>query len=265
MRSILRWAGSKRKLLVPLEKMWLESGSETYIEPFCGSACLFFHTEPQNAILADTNEWLISTYRALQTEPNQVVDKLYSLIREKKLYNKIRTIHFSRFSEVNKAAYFIYLNRLCFNGLFRTNKNQIFNVPYSNYKTGEFPSRKLFLKSSSLLKRSQLYSSDFSQTIMDHVKKNNFVYLDPPYATNNMRIFRQYNSSTFGVNDIERLDNALDFIDKIGAKFVLSYANTDEIKFISKKWKTETVSVIRNISGFSNKRKIASEIFVKNF
>lgn len=265
MKPILRWAGSKRKLLSPLEKMWLQSGSKRYVEPFCGSACLFFHVEPDKAVLGDTNEWLVGTYRAIKDDPDQVADKLHSLPRSKRLYNKIRGCHYSRFSNTNGAAYLLYINRLCFNGLFRTNKKQIFNVPYSNVRTGAFPDKRSIRKASFLLNRCELVTTDFYSTIIENVKKGDFVYLDPPYATNNSRIFRQYNSSTFGVEDINRLDVALNYINDVGAYFVLSYACVEEIIFLTKKWETTNVSVRRNISGFSDKRKVAKELILKNF
>jgi len=265
MKPIIRWAGSKRKLLSPLEEMWIQSESKRYVEPFCGSACLFFHIEPESAVLGDTNEWLINTYESIKNKPDHVTDRLHTLTRSKKLYNKIRSYHYSRFSSINSAAYFLYINRLCFNGLFRTNKKQIFNVPYSNIRTGSFPERNSIRRASSLLNRCELVRTDFHTTVQENVKKGDFVYLDPPYATNNARIFRQYNSSTFGVEDIYRLDEALNYIDKLGARFVLSYACADEIDFISKKWDTTNVSVQRNIAGFSNKRKIEKEIILKNF
>jgi len=120
MNAILRWAGSKRQLIPRLEKFW--PGPDTrYIEPFCGSACLFFALQPSAAVLGDLNSELIDTYRALQADHNAVLDLLRKMKRSKGEYYRIRSQLIDDLSALERAARFLYLNKHCFNGIFRTN------------------------------------------------------------------------------------------------------------------------------------------------
>lgn len=265
MKPFIRWAGSKRKIVNDLERFWTASGAQRYIEPFCGSGCLFFHIEPNEAILGDTNEWLLNTLKCVAENPDRVYDKLCALPRNKNIYLKIRSIHFSKFGQYNAAAYFLYLNRLCFNGLFRTNMKGLFNVPYADTRTGSHPSRNTLREASLVLQKATLEKTDFFKTISKHITKDDFVYLDPPYATENGRVFRQYSPSTFGIKDIERLSGILSGIDDHGAKFALSYADTSEIQPLTERWNCHRHEVVRNISGFAKGRKKASEIVLTNF
>ncbi|MEW8241439.1 MAG: Dam family site-specific DNA-(adenine-N6)-methyltransferase [Candidatus Thiodiazotropha sp.] len=265
MKSFIRWAGSKRKILRDLEALWIESGSERYIEPFCGSACLFFHIEPGEAILGDTNEWLCLTLDCISEDPDAVFDKLSTMTRNKEIFKKVRSIHYSKFSKINAAAYFLYLNRLCFNGLFRTNKKGLFNVPYADNKTGPFPSQEVLRNASAILKNAKVLSADFFETVVENLEENDFVYLDPPYATANVRVFRQYSPFTFGIEDIQRLSSLLRIIDLKGGKFVMSYADTTEIAHLKSTWHCQYLAVLRNISGFTKGRKRTNEVVITNF
>jgi DNA adenine methylase len=265
MGAFLRWAGSKRKILPSLSRLVRESGATHYIEPFCGSACLFFDTEIEDACLNDANRWLIETYEQVKYNPQIVHDRLTSIVNSRKIYEKIRTIHPTKFSSINGAAYFIYLNRYCFNGLFRTNKAGYFNVPYAPQKTGRIPSLKVLGNASAKLSNVNLSVGDFEAATLSNITKRSVVYLDPPYATKNARVFRQYDPASFGTEDIERLKSLLHQIDTTGAKFILSYARVPEVENIVKEWNSRELEVSRNISGFSTGRRLAGEYIVTNF
>jgi len=264
-KPFLRWAGSKKKLLRELEFYYTEQ--HRYIEPFAGSAQLFFHLSPPCAVLGDINKELVSCYNVIKENPTELYEILCQMPINKQHYYTIR----DDFNDVNntnalrKAAQFIYLNRLSFNGLFRTNKIGKYNVPYGGEKSGNFPSKEDLALVSDSLKNTQIHHSDFDSLVRNNLNEGDFVYLDPPYTIKNQRIFKQYNPTVFGSTDIERICDILDFIDGMNAKFLLSYAFCDDVAHVAQKWTSKVVSTQRNIAGFSSNRKMEKEFLISNF
>ncbi len=262
-KPLLRWAGSKRKLLPYLRKYWSDH-HEKYLEPFTGSACLFLDLMPAKAVLSDINKDLIDTYKILKKYPKRLHSAVSSIPKSEVEYYKTRAQDLSNLSSLDKAARFIYLNRFCFNGLYRTNNQGKFNVPYGHSRTGDIPKLEVFQAISNSLQHVDLISGDFEKIIDENLNKGDFIYLDPPYAVRNKRIFTQYDANSFGLNDLTRLSLLLDRIDAKNADFVLSYAYCDEAIELFGKWKYEIVEAQRNISGFANHRKKDQEIIVTN-
>lgn len=262
-RPFLRWAGSKRRLVPRLREFWPHDGSR-YLEAFAGSACLFFSLGPPVGLLNDMNEHLIRTYKAVRSEPKGVFARLKQMPRTKEYYLRLRKQAFDEKDEIKFAANFIYLNRNCFNGLFRTNKNGEFNVPFSSQRTPQNILKDDLITAAKALEETKLSSLDFEAFVRNNVKINDFVYLDPPYAVSNRRIFRQYGPHSFGVDDLDRLRCLLDYIDGIGASFVLSYADCKMARQKFCKWKIGRAFVTRNIAGFSVHRKKSAELFISN-
>lgn len=262
MSPLIRWAGSKRQMVNRLSEFIPES-VDRYVEPFCGSACLFFHSEPQHAVLGDLNHELILMYRTLRNNPDPVIEALLRIPRGKSSFLKQRSLDPNALSSTERAARFIFLNRNCFNGLYRTNMNGDFNVPYGPPKR-KFTFRVEFLHEvSALLRRAELISGDFVDTL-EHVESGDFVYLDPPYATDNRRVFREYLPDSFSTGDLERLADELRRIDQQGASFVLSYADCPEARSLLRPWATRRIRTKRNIAGFSGARKFAFELLATN-
>ena len=129
-RPLLRWAGSKRKLLSRLAPFWNPGRHRRYIEPFAGSACLFFELRPEKAILGDTNRELIHLYRAVRVSPESLFYRLAHIRRDARTYYRWRAIDPLRTDPETRALRFLYLNRNCFNGIYRTNVDGDFNVPF---------------------------------------------------------------------------------------------------------------------------------------
>lgn len=260
--SFLRWAGSKRQLIPILSEHW-NSNFERYVEPFVGSACLFFSLAPKKALLGDINNELIITYKALSRNSEKVLRELSKLNKSKDDYYKIRNLDSETMSEEKRAARFIYLNRYCFNGLYRTNSKGKFNVPYCGDDKGVMPPDELFENASKLLKRASLTTGDFENTLKK-VKKGDFVYMDPPFSVRSSRIFNKYDKSIFGLSDIMRLRKWIEHFDKQGIKFVVSYAESDEAKLLGKGFKHKKVSVRRSIAGFTKSRRNVNEMIIYN-
>jgi DNA adenine methylase len=257
-QAFLRWAGSKRKLLAHLRPYW--SGHSRYIEPFTGSACLFFDLGPSQAVLSDINRDLVETYIAVRDDPEAVHKAANELPRGEKNYYLIRNIDPHSLDQIDKAARFVYLNRYCFNGLYRTNNSGKFNVPFGRSKTGDIPNLEAFISCAKSLANADLVCGDFEAIVRQNVRASDFVYLDPPYAVKNGKIFTQYDANSFGTIDLERLAALLDYIVEVGANFMLSYALCEEAKEFFGKWNYKIVSTQRNIAGFSHNRKVNQEI-----
>jgi|SRR5215213_264486 len=262
-KPFLRWAGSKRQLLPTLSTYWSTSYGR-YLEPFMGSASLFFSLKPSQAILSDVNRELVSTFEIVKQQHPELLRVLGSMERGESSYYSLRDADPLSLDPVPRAARFIYLNRFCFNGLYRTNASGKFNVPFGGEKTGTLPDAASLSTASALLSQSTLECADFEVVIRSHVRSNDFVYLDPPFAVSNRRIFSQYGPSTFGLSDILRLQHLLREIHARGAYFLLSYSASEEIGEIAREWQDQTVAVMRNIAGFARHRRNDSEILITN-
>jgi DNA adenine methylase len=259
---LLRWAGSKRKILPTLSKYW-DPKYTRYVEPFAGSAALFFSLQPGRAVLGDINRELMETYKVVRESPDDVYDAVVRIKRNATTYYALRSKDLATLSTFERAVRFIYLNRYCFNGIYRTNKAGRFNVPYANKKPGVIPSIEQFRRCANLLHRADLRAADFGN-VLRTVRKNDFVYLDPPYAVQSRRIFRQYDERDFLQQDLRRLKEHLLNIQRKGAFFILSYADCKEIRSEFADWQMCRVRVRRNIAGFVSARRTATEVIVTN-
>lgn len=263
MTPILRWAGSKRYLAKHLLPRFPQHMAR-YIEPFCGSASLFFLLEPPKSILSDVNSELINALHWIQSGCNALMNKYESLADDRDVYYAVRELNPSSLSNVERAARFLYLNRLCFNGLYRTNRLGQFNVPYSGQRNSKQLTSQEVRSASHLLKTCELRNDDFRTTIRRAVR-GDFLYIDPPYATHQNKEFCEYDANSFGVRDIENLWVELDAADRRGVQFMLSYTKCDEIEEFCRRWDNKTIQVRRNIAGFAGHRRMATEVVIKNY
>jgi len=262
MNPIFRWAGSKRQISHLLFEGFPAS-FERYVEPFCGSASLFFLLEPPQALLSDINPELTTTYQTIKRNHHKIKEIVESMVDDKDYYNSIRSINPKTLNNIERSARFIYLNRLCFNGLYRTNRSGDFNVPYSGNRTRTLEIGNTLKDAALLLKNTQIECCDFLETIRS-TKKGDFAYIDPPYATKE-KGFCEYSASPFNTSNLQTLIKELNRADKRGVKFLVSYANCEEIRSLTSKWEIKTIAVRRNISGFSGHRRFAEEVMIKNY
>jgi DNA adenine methylase len=258
---LFRWAGSKRKLLPELMKH-IPSSYGQYIEPFSGSACLFFALRPHSAILSDLNRELIHAYTVLRAHPVLLYRAVTGMPLSQAHYYVLRDQMPDTLDDLARAARFAYLNRSCFNGVYRLNQQGLFNVPPGK-RPGAIPECSHFVRCANALKRAELIGGDF-QVIVSRAEAGDFVYLDPPYAKQGSRRRGEYGYSSFDTPDIERLGRCLQDLDRKKAVFLLSYADSQEIRKISDRWQTRTVLVRRHVAGFRRHRAIVREILVSN-
>lgn len=261
MKSPIRWAGSKRQMLCLLRRFW--SGAGTYIEPFAGSACLFFDLAPQRAILGDMNGELINSYRHLRDDPDSVMQVLRQLMPRKSAYYAVRAQSPDELPGAEAAARFFYLNRYCFNGLYRTNTRGEFNVPIGNPKGTPALDEDTFMGAARLLSSAKLMNADFEATLAK-AARGDFAYLDPPYVTSSRRVFSEYGAHSFDHRDLTRLDGCLKDLDKRGVSFVVTYSDCPEARRLLKKWNPRRWRARRNIAGFAAHRRFSYELIATN-
>lgn len=237
----------------------------TYVEPFAGSLSLFLALRPETAVLGDLNAELMLCYRQVRRRPNAIALLLKSWRPSRRRFTRLRDADPRDLDAAARAARFIYLNRYCFNGLYRTNREGQFNVPYAPARSGPLPGPHELQAFARSLRRAALVTGDFSRTLSAAPMGESFFYLDPPYAVKNRRVFRQYDAHSFSLADLTRLRAALSRIDRAGGKFIVSYAYCSEAIEAFQHWHIEHIMAKRHIAGFASKRRKAREILVSNY
>lgn len=261
-RPILRWAGSKYRLLSALTSQMPETLNR-YYEPFAGSACLFLRVRPRAAVLGDMNSELISAYRTIRARPDAVMSAVAKLPCTKREYYRQRALRPKHLPAVDRAARFLYLNRHCFNGVYRTNREGQFNVPRGR-QTGDLPSLDHVRQFADHLRSAELRAGDFSSTLSD-VKHGDFVYLDPPYHSATRPTYGEYGYGAFTLGDLPRLMSTLYTLDQKGVHFLFSYSQMPPTASMPAHWRSVQLRVIRNVAGFADARRRASEILIANY
>lgn len=259
---MLRWAGSKRQLIPELAKYW-DPNFNRYVEPFAGSARLFFHLAPRKALLGDINDELIGMYLHLRQNCVGVHRTLKDFEVGKRAYRRIRKLDPSCLTKNQRAARLIYLNHYCFNGLYRTNKLGRFNVPYGGGKAGPLPTLTSLKQHARLLRKASLKSGDF-ECVLQMVQPGDFVYLDPPFSISGRRMFHQYDATAFGIDDLRRLRGWMESLDGLNVSFLVSFTDSEEGGYLSRGFHTHRVEVRRSIAGFALKRVRATELLISN-
>ncbi len=262
-KPFLRWAGSKRKLLPHLMDA-IPLSYDRYVEPFAGSACLFFSLKPEKAILGDVNDELMNTYRQLKKNAESVISALSKFKGDKEEYYRVRAFDSWKLSGGHRAARFIYLNRFCFNGLYRTNSRGEFNVPFGGEKSGELPTAELLQACSASLKKTTLISGSFEKTF-SRIKPGDFVYMDPPYSIQARRVFNEYSNFDFGLDQLHLLRMYLKRFDRMGVSFLVSYGLSREARELAKGFNCREIVVQRQIAGFAAKRRKNRELLITNY
>lgn len=228
LKPFLKWAGGKRWLLPELRKH-VPDDYKRYLEPFLGGGAVFFGVRPDKAVLSDLNSDLIQLYRVVRDEP----ERLEALLAEHQKMHGKEYYYATRASKpesaIEQAAWMLYLNRTCFNGLYRVNKKGEFNVPIGT-KTAVVFEDESFQVLSKALSNAELKTQDFESTIED-AGGGDFVYVDPPYTVaHNLNGFLKYNDHIFSWDDQVRLRNSLENAATRGARIVVSNANHSSIR-----------------------------------
>lgn len=254
-RPLLKWAGGKRALSAEITP--LLQGYRRYFEPFFGGGAVFFDLAPQDAVLSDLNPELINCYKVTQSQPEELIEKLRKLKNSKDDYYQIRAS--SPRSDVGRAARFIYLCTLSFNGIYRVNQSGQFNVPYG-YKEHLNPCDADLIKAVSLrLQSCEIQCNDF-EAVVTQADRGDCVYFDPPYTVaHGNNGFLKYNEKIFSWKDQERLETVAQRLATRGVKVVISNADHPSLRELYREFQVQTVERWSVISGSTAGRKVITE------
>ena len=272
-KPFVKWAGGKRQIIDKL-KSFLPDEYNTYYEPFVGGGALFFELSNKNSIINDSNKELMNVYLVLSDY--ELFIKMCKVLNtherrhNEEYYYKIRDLDrdikkYEKLTNYEKAARTIYLNKACFNGLYRVNSKGFFNVPFNKKeRVSTYDAENLLLIHTYLSNNNvKIMSIDFYECVKE-AKANDFVYFDPPYDSLN-NSFTSYTEEGFSKKEQERLANVFKELDKKGVKLMLSNHNTDFIKELYKDYNFHVISAKRNINSKGNKRGSVEEVIITNY
>ena len=265
---IVKWVGGKRQLMFELLKNMPKSYNR-YFEPFIGGGALFFELQPENAYISDMNEELINLYSVVRDNVYELISDLNKHEISKEYFLEIRNLdrtnEYKNLSNVQRASRFIYLNRTCFNGLYRVNSQGQFNVPFGNYKNPRIVDENNLLNCSELLKNTEIKCADFSE-ILTKVKKGDFVYFDPPYVPlNETSSFTSYTKDGFDMDMQFKLRDICDELDSMGVKFMLSNSDTKFVNELYSNYEIKKVFASRAVNANAEGRGKITEVLVRNY
>lgn len=268
----LKWVGGKRQLIPEILQILPEGISkQSYYEPFIGGGALFFELQPQRAVINDYNKELINVYTVIKENPNELIEDLRKHENTAEYFYEIRAIDrlplFNRLTNIERASRIIYLNKTCFNGLYRVNKAGEFNSPFGKYKNPNIVNELVINAVSEYLNSAQIQISndDYAITLKD-IPTNSFVYLDPPYhPISRSSNFTEYVQGGWNEKEQLRLRNVCDTLNDKGVKFLLSNSASDFIKEIYSDYNIHVVHANRAINSNPLKRGQVSELLIRNY
>lgn len=246
-KPFLKWAGGKTQMIPDLLR-FAPNNFNKYIEPFIGGGALYFNLHHSKSIISDLNEDLIITYRQVKEDVCSVIEVLETYDNTENFYYKIRSINVNKLPPSERAARLIFLNKTCFNGLFRVNKKGEFNVPYGK-RNGSFLKIENLLGASDYLKDTEIYHEDYKSVLKKFAKKGDFVFLDPPYQpVGQFSDFKRYTKEQFYEKDQIELAILFQQLVKKGCYVMLTNSNHPFILDLYKDYHIETIQTKRLIS-----------------
>lgn len=263
-KPILKWAGGKTRLLPALRK-FVPRGFNRYFEPFLGGAAFFFDLLPDKAFLCDSNPELINCYEIVRDEPEELLDVLSHLHINKSEFYRLRELEPERLSQVFRAARLIYLNKTCFNGLYRVNKQGKFNTPYGRHSKVNLADPTNLMAASEALKRARLFCSDFA-AVLKCAKTKDFIYFDPPYVPiGKFSDFKRYTKAQFYEADQERLAAIFSDLAERGCFVLLSNSLNPKSTKLYSKFYQRIVKMPRFVNCKGEGRGHVDELLISNY
>ena len=268
---ILKWVGGKRQLLSEIIPL-IDESCDNYVEPFIGGGAVLFRLQPKKAIINDYNTELINVYRTVRDD----LDGLVALLKKHEKYNSSdyyyevraldRTPDFDKMSNSEKAARIIYLNKTCYNGLYRVNSLGQFNSPYGKYKNPNIVNEVVLRAISKYLNGNEISirSGDYKD-VLNGIEKNSFVYLDPPYMPiSSSSSFTGYTEGGFGYDKQVELKEECDKLNSKGVHFLQSNSDCEKIRELYKAYRIKIVKANRAINSDAKKRGQINEVLIYN-
>lgn len=268
----VKWAGGKRQLLTQIKER-MPKFYNKYYEPFVGGGAVIFEFLPQNAVINDINRALVNTYRQICNEPEVFLKVIYKMDSDmwedgKKYYYSLRERYNEKLMkeefDIELAALFVFINKHCFNGLYRVNRKGLFNVPYNDSKRKSYDEENI-RDISQYLKGVTILEGDF-ETACENAKERDFIFFDSPYAPLNPTSFESYTKEGFDIESHKRLSRLFDNLTKRGCYCMLTNHNTKLIKelYSNKGYSLDIVSVKRMINSDASNR-VGEEVIIYNY
>ena len=269
-KPVIKWAGGKSRLVRQFSR-YIPTEFNNYHEPFVGGGALFFYLFPEirkrnaKAYLSDLVEELINLYKIVKSDVEELITISKKHIYDEKYYYKIRSLDPCKMSDIEKASRTLYLNKTCFNGLYRVNSKGQFNVSFGDYIDPVIVDEANLRKASEAFQSAEIFHADF-EVVLANAGKGDFIYLDPPYVplstTSN---FTQYTSGSFNVNDHKRLKNVFDQLKARGCYVMLSNSNTDFVKDLFSSNNIKTINASRAINSNTARRGTIKELVILSY
>ncbi|MCX5983460.1 MAG: DNA adenine methylase [Nostocales cyanobacterium LacPavin_0920_SED1_MAG_38_18] len=264
-RPFLKWAGGKTRLISQY-KDYFPQHYQTYYEPFLGGGAVFFHLQPSHAVLTDINADLVITYRCVRDNLEELITLLqaHQQRHNSEYYYDLRNYHNG--TDLTKAARFIYLNKTCFNGLYRVNSQGKFNVPVGKYKNPGICQEEVLRVASLALQKVEIKQANFAEVLNYATGTNDFVYFDPPYyPLNKTSNFTAYSNFCFDENQQIKLRDIFIELAHKGVKVMLSNSDCPLIRDLYSDFNVHTISAARSINSNAQKRGKITEVLVTSY
>lgn len=271
---VLKWAGGKTQLLQQFQALFPREGFDSYHEPFVGGGAVFFHLYSEQkitqAVLSDSNPELINCYQVIRDSVDELIDvlKQHKLNHSKDYFYKIRSLDRDAdvaLNPVERAARMIYLNRTCYNGLWRVNSKGQVNVPIGSYKNPKILDEDKLLAVSTSLSNAGIYQEDFRQ-VVGRAVSGDFIYFDPPYVPlNTTSSFTSYTADDFGIEDQKDLADVFLQLHRKGCRVMLSNSDTPLVRELYAGFRIESVKATRAINSKPNGRGEIDELVILNY
>lgn len=269
-QPFVKWAGGKRQILEEI-KQYIPEEISTYYEPFVGGGAVLFDLMPDKAVINDANRHIINVYKVVKNNIEELIDDLKKHKNEEDYYYEIRSLDrkeiFKKMTKVEKASRILYLNKTCYNGLFRVNSSGEFNVPFGKYKNPDIVNEAVLRAVHRYLNNNniRILNTDFEEA-MKGMRKEAFVYFDPPYfPISDSSNFTGYTLDGFDKQDQVRLKKLCDKLDSRNCRFLLSNSGAEFIQNLYSDYKVEVVKAKRSINSNAAKRGEIEEILVRNY
>lgn len=265
---ILKWAGGKGRLLEQYTPLFPKTFNR-YFEAFLGGGAVFFRLssgdQPLRATLSDNNGELINCYKMVKENVEAVLTELQTMHNDKSFFYKVRALDPSELTDVERAARLIFLNKTCFNGLYRENSKGQFNVPFGKYKNPKIADGDNLRAASKAFAKTTLLHAPFEK-VLSRAKSGDFVYLDPPYQPlSKTANFTAYTRNSFSFQDQERLAEVAAALDRKGVLVMLSNSDTPEVRELYQAFSISTVRAGRAINCRGDRRGSISELVIRNY
>ncbi len=267
-RPFIKWVGGKRQL-IPQLSQYFPDKFNSYIEPFVGGGAIFFYLLPQKSVLMDNNPELINTYQVIKYKVEELIESLRQHKNNKDYFYEIRSwdrdlSRFRTLDKVEHASRTIFLNKTCYNGLFRVNKKNQFNTPFGRYKNPAICDELNLRAVSIALTDAKIQLADFSESIKN-AKSGDFVYMDCPYhPVSDTANFTSYTMDDFGIGEQKRLHRVYSELDRKGCTVLLSNSYTPFILDLYKDYTINIVQANRAVNCDPSKRGKVREVLISN-